>query len=186
MPPPAGTIVNVSTESQLQAAVAAVRSNTTIMLAPGTYTLTSTLWINVNFTTVGIRGATHNRDEMVLVGRGMTNANYGNVPYGIWSGGAVQGITIANLTIRDVYYHPVILNTGTEAPLIYNVRLLDAGWVPESHRVSLSRLHRNCRLQQPSQRKRSGERRGRWLRDLELHVGHIRDVRGSGKRRSSF
>ena len=28
----------------------------------------------------------------------MTNANYGNVPYGIWSGGNVRGITIGKPT----------------------------------------------------------------------------------------
>ena len=36
---------------------------------------------------------------------------------------------IANLTIRDVYYHPIQLdpNAGAQAPRIYNVRLVDAG-----------------------------------------------------------
>ena len=49
------------------------------------------------------------------------------MPFGIWVGGNVRGVTIANLTIRDVYFHPIILNAGTQAPLIYNVRLVDAG-----------------------------------------------------------
>ena len=127
LPPPGGTVVQVSTEAQLQSAIGGLRSNTTIVLAPGTYTLTSTLWINGTFSNIGIRGATNNRDDVVLVGKGMSNASYGNVPHGIWTGGGVQGITIANLTIRDVYYHPIIFNAGTEAPLIYNVRLLNAG-----------------------------------------------------------
>jgi Right handed beta helix region len=127
LPAPTGTIVNVSTEAQLQQAVAAIRSNTTIVLAPGTYTLTNTLWFNGGFTNIGIRGATNNRNDVVLVGRGMSNASYGGVPYGIWTGGGVQGVTIANLTIRDVYHHPIVFNGGTEDPLIYNVRLLNAG-----------------------------------------------------------
>jgi Right handed beta helix region len=127
LPAPTGTIVNVSTEAQLQQAVAAIRSNTTIVLAPGTYTLTSTLWFNGAFTNIGIRGATSNRNDVVLVGRGMANSNYGSVPHGIWTGGGVQGMTIANLTIRDVYFHPIVLNGGTEDPIIYNVRLMNAG-----------------------------------------------------------
>jgi len=57
----------------------------------------------------------------------MTNANYANVPHGVWSGGNVQGITIANLTIRDLYYHPIIFNGGTHSPRVYNVRLINAG-----------------------------------------------------------
>src|SRR2546422_10341584 len=106
LPPPSGTILSVSTEAQLQAAVQQLGSNTTIVLAPGTYQLTSTLYINGTFTNVAIRGGTGNRDDVVLKGPGMSNGAYGNVPYGIWAGGHVQGLTIANLTIRDVYYHP--------------------------------------------------------------------------------
>jgi hypothetical protein len=127
LPAPGGTVVNVSTEAQLQQAVGTLRPNTTIVLAPGTYTLTSTIWINGTFSSIGIRGATNNPADVVIVGRGMTNASYGNVPHGIWSGGAVQGITIANLTLRDFYYHPIMFNAGTESPLVYNVRVINAG-----------------------------------------------------------
>jgi hypothetical protein len=127
LPAPTGTVVNVSTESQLQAAVAGIHSNTTIVLAPGTYTLSSTLYINGAYTNVGIRGATENFNDVVLVGQGMSNASYGAVPYGIWSGGGVQGITIANLTIREIYYHPIMLNAGTQSPLLHNVHLVNAG-----------------------------------------------------------
>src|SRR3989442_12105778 len=127
LPPPTGTIVNVSTEAQLQTAVQQLTSNSTIVLAPGTYQLTNTLYINGTYTNVAIRGGTNNRDDVVLSGPGMTNAAYGNVPYGIWTGGNVQGITIANLTIRDVFYHPIVFNAGTRNPRIYNVHLIDAG-----------------------------------------------------------
>src|SRR5882724_6400363 len=85
--PPGGVVVNVSTAPQLQAAVQHLRSNTTIVLAPGTYPLTDSLSINGNFTNVGIRGATNDRDDVVLLGPGMTNATFGNVPYGIWTSG---------------------------------------------------------------------------------------------------
>jgi len=124
---PPGTVVNVSTEPQLQAAVAQLTSNTTIVLAPGTYKLSSTLYINGSYSNVGIRGATNNRDDVVLVGAGMTNANYGAVPFGIWTGGNVQGVTIANLTVRDVYQHPLMFNGGTQTPRVYNVHLINAG-----------------------------------------------------------
>ncbi len=127
LPAPTGTVVNVSTESQLQTAVHNLTSNTTIVIAPGTYTLSSTLYVNGTFTNVGLRGATNNRDDVVLVGPGMATAAYGNVPYGIWTGGNVQGITIANLTIRDLYYHPIIFNAGTQSPRVYNVHLINAG-----------------------------------------------------------
>jgi hypothetical protein len=70
---------------------------------------------------------TSNRDDVVLVGKGMNAANDGGVPFGIWVGGNVRNVTIANLTIRDVFNHPIILNAGVQAPLIHNVRLVNAG-----------------------------------------------------------
>jgi hypothetical protein len=127
LPAPSGAIINVATEAQLQDAFAGLSSNTTILIGPGTYTLTSTLYINGTFSNVAVRGATNNADDVVLVGPGMTNASYGAVPFGIWVGGNVQGVTIANLTVRDVYYHPIIFNAGTQSPHVYNVRLVNAG-----------------------------------------------------------
>src|SRR4051794_15685205 len=127
LPAPAGAVVNVSTEPQLQAAVRNIASNQTIVIAPGTYTLTSTLYVNKAVTNASIRGASNNRDDVVLKGPGMTTASYGNTPYGIWTGGGVQGILIANLTLRDFYFHSIIFNAGTQSPRVYNVRLLDDG-----------------------------------------------------------
>ncbi len=127
LPPPSGPVVNVSTVAQLQNAVASIASNTTIVVAPGTYQLTSTLYVNGTFTNVGIRGATGNRDDVVIVGKGMSAANDGGVPFGIWVGGNVQGITIANLTLRDFFYHAIILNAGAQSPRVHNVRLMNAG-----------------------------------------------------------
>jgi hypothetical protein len=127
LPPPSGAVVNVATAAQLQNAVAAIASNTTIVIAPGTYNLATTLYINGRFTNVGIRGATGNRDDVVLVGKGMNAASDGGVPFGIWVGGDVRGVTIASLTIRDVYYHAIMLNAGAQSPLIHNVRLVNAG-----------------------------------------------------------
>src|SRR5947209_20266359 len=75
LPAPTGTVVNVSTEPQLQAAMATLTSNMTIVIAPGTYVLTRTLYIHGTFTHVGIRGATGNSDDVVIVGPGMTQAS---------------------------------------------------------------------------------------------------------------
>ena len=127
LPPPTGTVVNVSSLSQLQNAVAGIASNTTIVIAAGTYNLNAPLYINGTFTNVGIRGATGNRDDVVLVGKGMSGPNDGGVPFGIWVGGDVRGVTIAHLTIRDIFNHPIMLNAGAQSPLIHNVRLVNAG-----------------------------------------------------------
>ncbi|MQA28878.1 MAG: hypothetical protein GEU82_03430 [Luteitalea sp.] len=121
LPAPSGTVVNVSTESELQNAVRAAVPFTTIVIAPGTYNLTGPLYLN-GVNDVTLRGATNNRDDVVLAGRGMTNSA---VEFGIWTNG--QRITIANLTVRDVSDHAVILNGGAQSPRIYNVHLIDTG-----------------------------------------------------------
>lgn len=124
---PSANLVHVSTVGELQVAVDSLRSGRTIVIAPGTYALTGTLHVSGALSNVTIRGATDNRNDVVLVGRGMTNADHGSVPHGIWSGGGVSGLTIANLTIRDVYFHPIIFNAGTQSPRVFNVRLVNAG-----------------------------------------------------------
>jgi len=50
-----------------------------------------------------------------------------SVQFGIWTGGGVEGVTIANLTIRDFPYHAIIFNAGTQKPHVFNVHLIDAG-----------------------------------------------------------
>ena len=120
-------MVHVSSDAELQAAISAVTSGTTIVIASGTYQLSNTLYLNRALSDVVIRGATNNRNDVVLAGPGMTNSNYGNVPFGIWTGGGVTRLTIANLTIRGFFFHPLIFNPGTVQPRVYNVRLLDAG-----------------------------------------------------------
>jgi hypothetical protein len=124
LPAPSGRIIDVSTEPQLQQAFRSLTSDTTVLIQPGTYRLAGTLHVSGSLSNVTVRGATDNRDDVVLIGPGMTNAS---VPNGVWTGGGVTRITIANLTIRDFYNHCVILNAGTEFPRLYNLRLLNAG-----------------------------------------------------------
>jgi hypothetical protein len=126
LPVPVGTTVNVSTEPELQLAVQQLTSNTTIVLEPGTYQLTRTLNISGALTNVGIRGATSSRDDVVLRGAGIDNPDFGSVPHGMSIGSGVQHVTVANLTIRDVYHHALLFNAGAHSPRVYNVHLLDA------------------------------------------------------------
>ena len=116
-------IVNVSTEAQLQSAVANAQAGDTIVLADGTYNLTSSLYVNGHHD-VTIRG-TDGCDNVVLVGKGMDNPNYGSVFVGIWSNS--PNTTVAHLTIRDTYDNLLIFNPGAQAPHVYSVRLLNAG-----------------------------------------------------------
>jgi hypothetical protein len=125
---PSGPVVRVSTEGELQSAVANLMPGQTILIAHGTYRLRKTLYIGGRaLNDVAIRGDSDRREDVVLVGPGMTNRRFGNSPFGIWTGDGVNGILIANLTIRDFYSHPIIFNAGTRSPHVYNVALADGG-----------------------------------------------------------
>jgi len=116
-------IVSVATEVQLQTAMGNLQNGDTILLSDGTYNLTSSLYINGrnNITIRGTAGSTN----VVLAGKGMDNADFGNVEFGIWSNGT--NTTIAHLTIRDTYDNEIIFNAGAQSPHVYCVRLLNAG-----------------------------------------------------------
>jgi PKD repeat protein len=122
LPAPTGTVIHVSTTTQLQAAVAALASGETILIDPGTYNLTDTLWVPQGINNIAIRGATNNRDDVVISGNGMS----GSILYGIWVGN-VQTFTIADLTLKNFVDHAIILNAGAQSPLIYNTHLIDVG-----------------------------------------------------------
>jgi hypothetical protein len=116
-------IVNVSNDAQLQAAMGNLQAGDTIVLANGTYDIASTLYVN-NKNNVTIRGNS-GCDNVVLVGNGMDNSNFGNVPHGVWSNSS--NTTIAHLTIRDTWDNALIFNSGAQAPRVYSVKLLNAG-----------------------------------------------------------
>ena len=119
-------IVNVASEAELQKAVGRLRSGTTILLAPGVYRLTRTLSINGTYSDIAVRGLSGKRDDVVIQGAGMTTPSR-EVPHGIWVGGNVRGVTVADLTVRDVYEHSIVFDAGTQNPIVSNVRLVDAG-----------------------------------------------------------
>jgi hypothetical protein len=133
LPPPplaSATAVWVSTERQLQNAVANLQSGQTIVLEPGTYDLTRTLYIGLTHPVqnVTIRGATNSYYDVVLQGHGMENRKYGDVPMGIAVYNA-QNVEIADLSIGNVFYHPIQLQaaSGADRITIYHVHLFNAG-----------------------------------------------------------
>src|SRR5262249_31609589 len=136
-----GTVINVATVSQLQSAVANLKSGQTILIAPGTYNLTGTLFVPQGLTNIALRGASGKAADVVLKGDALLNVSApyagsaiwgagsgisGSLLFGIWLGN-VQGVTIADLTITNFVDHALILNQGVQAPLIHDVVMLDTG-----------------------------------------------------------
>ncbi len=122
LPPPTGTVVSVSNTSQLEYQIATATAGTTIMVNPGTYYTTKNLAPNAGVT---IRGATGNRDDVVLVGAGMNNADAQRHVFWL----RYSDITIADLTIRDAFFHGIQIAAEylTDRIHLYNLKILDCG-----------------------------------------------------------
>ena len=133
LPAPSGNVVRVQTEAELQNAVNNLSPGTTILIAPGIYRLSSTLVVRTN--NVTIRGDSNDCNAVVLQGRGMDNANYGDVPHGIFT--TATGLSVQNLTITEVYFHGVALNAGAQSPKFYNCLLYTS---PSPRDATLSRM----------------------------------------------
>jgi hypothetical protein len=129
-PPPSANVLWVNTEAGLQNAVANLQSGQTIVIQKGTYNLSRTLYLGNGHpvANVTIRGETDNFDDVKLVGKGMDNANYGAVPMGISVYNA-QNVTLADLSIGEVYFHPIELkgDQGADRIDVYHVHLYNAG-----------------------------------------------------------
>jgi hypothetical protein len=124
LPAPSGTVVSVASVTQLQDAIATLTSGTTIVVQPGRYALTRDLWIR-NVSNVALRGATNDRDDVVIVGRGMTTSGVGMVLHV----SNASDVLIANLSLGEVYYHPLQLHgeSNVSDVHVYNVRFFDGG-----------------------------------------------------------
>jgi Uma2 family endonuclease len=118
---PGRTIVNVSSVAELRNAVNGASSNTTILLADDIYDLDRVyLWFNQP--NVTLRLANGDREAVVLAGNYVTTEIVQIV---------ASDVTIADLTLREAYYHRIhVMTTGgsdTMNTLIYNVHIIDAG-----------------------------------------------------------
>jgi hypothetical protein len=121
---PAAT-VEVSNVTELLAAVGNLQSGQTVEIAAGTYNLSGiTDAINVpqGITNWAIRGATGNRDDVIIKGAGMT----GNVRFGIWMSNSPNG-TLADFTVDGTADDAIIVNPGCDGMLFHNLRIVDSG-----------------------------------------------------------
>ena len=118
--PPTGTVVTVTTEAELRDRAHNAAAGTTIMVSPGTYNLGDVVHI-VN-DDIAVRGATGNRDDVILDGGGMlATGRYHVILID------ADGVTIADLTIRNGDEHAISVN-GSDRPRLYNLHILDAGY----------------------------------------------------------
>jgi len=120
LPPPSGNTVEVSTVAQLQSAVNSAASGDTILVADGVYSLPGGVYLQFDVPDVTLRSASGNREAVVLDGNYATTEIVQIV---------ASNVTIADLTLREAYYHPIhVMSTAggpTNGALIYNVHIVD-------------------------------------------------------------
>ena len=121
LPPPRGRVVRVSTVSQLVRAVDDAATGTTILVADGTYNFDGA-FLRLDTANLTVRSASGIPDSVVLDGNYRTAEIVQIV---------ASNVTVADLTLREAYDHPIHVMSGehgdTANTLIYNVRVVDPG-----------------------------------------------------------
>ena len=115
--PTDGPTVRVSSASQLDRAISALTSGTTLLLAAGRYDVPGQAFVlPEHLRQITIAGETGRRDDVVVRGG----------QFGFWAND-VTGLTIRDLTIEGASEHGVILNCQAQAPVFVNLALRDIG-----------------------------------------------------------
>lgn len=123
LPPPSGNIIDVDTSqaSQLDNIVAGANAGDTISLADGTYSLNGD-YLRVATSGVTLRSASGNREAVVIDGGYQTTEIVQVV---------ASHVTIADLTLKRAYYHPVhvmsVDGNDTLGTKLYNLHIVDPG-----------------------------------------------------------
>lgn len=129
-PSPSSSVIWVDTAPELEAAIQNLQSNQTIVIEPGTYQLARTLFVGKDspVQNVLIRGSTDNFNDVVIRGLGMDGPFNASLAFGFSIYNA-QDVTIANLSVGEVYYHAVDIQGGAGAERIhlYHCRFFNAG-----------------------------------------------------------
>jgi hypothetical protein len=119
--PASGQTVSVSTPAQLRDAVNSATAGLTILIADGVYNLDG-IYLRVDTPGVTLRSASGNRGAVILDGNYLTTEIIQVV---------ASNVTIADLTLREAYDHPLHIMSGDSSDtldtLIYNVQVIDPG-----------------------------------------------------------
>jgi hypothetical protein len=131
-----GRTVVVRSVSALEGAVRTARAGDTILIADGSYRLSRMLDISVP--NVTLRGQSGQRTRVVLHGGGMTADNVG-VALSV----SAPGVTLADLTIRNVKFHAVQVRgeRGASRFTLYRSTLMDTGQQLLKGSVSQQRIY---------------------------------------------
>ena len=113
---PVGPVESVGTEAQIRDRAFNAPAGTTLLIAPGTYTLTN--YVHIVNNGVALRGATGHRDDVILDFGGMVGGQFGILV-------DADQVVIADLSIRNAADHGVSIQ-GVDSPTLYNLHIVDS------------------------------------------------------------
>ncbi|OGJ90279.1 MAG: hypothetical protein A2268_12445 [Candidatus Raymondbacteria bacterium RifOxyA12_full_50_37] len=126
LPAPSSNIVNVSTGPQLYMAVRNQAAGQTILIADGTYDVSTFEPLVIRVSNLTIRGASDDPDKAILVGKGMNNCIDVEEEILRLEGGA-QAI-LANMMVTESRCHGLKFQNGNPSNvIIHNVHFLNIG-----------------------------------------------------------
>ena len=114
LPVATGNTITVSSSSELTSAISSASSGTTILIEDGTYNVHDLFF---NTAGVTLRSKLGNKNNVIIDGQ--------------YQGGSIFNIkadyvTIADITIKRSYDHPIHVGGGGNYVLIYNLNIIDA------------------------------------------------------------
>ncbi len=133
LPKPKGEVIRVTKTAELQRAVAKLKSNQTIVIAPGTYKPSRDMLVGHRnkggepLRNVAIRGETGKREDVIIKGAGKENRK--GQPRTGFQFYNVDGALLADVSIGDYFHHPIQLQgkAGCRKLRMYNLYVFDAG-----------------------------------------------------------
>lgn len=117
LPPPTGVVLSITDETTLRDQAYNAASGTTLLIQPGVYHMQS--FIHIINSGISLRGASGNRDDVILDFGGMVGGYFGILV-------DADDVTIANLTIQNANDHGVSIQ-GKDRPVLYNLHIRDIG-----------------------------------------------------------
>jgi hypothetical protein len=159
------TTYNVATASALHNALVGARWGDEIVVAAGTYTFSNDQ--GMSYPGVTLRGATGNRDDVVLKGGGFNSTSYARIVLHCYAADCV----VKDLTIGDCYWHAIQVHNGADRLIIRNVRCYNAGeQVIKGVQYSHDGLMENCLLEYTAVRINDGvDRPDDYVGGIDLH-----------------
>jgi hypothetical protein len=122
--PTAPTTIPIDSEPALHEALAALRSNTILVLAPGSYQLTRPLTVAGGVQDVELRGGTGRAGDVVVIAPPASATDAQPAAIAVAD---VSRLVLSGFTVQNSAGYGVVLGSGVQQPTLRGLRMITAG-----------------------------------------------------------